>query len=280
LTGFATTMLRSAPAKLAQRGLCTTNDHYAAVRESYHRAWFYAKDSPYEKWQLDCIVETLGSGLDSEEARIADIGGGTGRFAGLLHQKLDLKQKVLCVDMSEEMLKEAQKVPGVSTKCADAASFAASLEPKSFDRFLLKEIVHHLGFEECAGMYKDLARGLQDGGRCVTVTRPKYEFEYPMFDAARKVWELNQEDASLYAGYMRDAGFNDVRCSVLEFPVTMQLKDWTNMVKIRMWSTFSESHFSEKKLLEGIKEIEEKYPTDLNGNVSFNEKIVLIQGSV
>ena len=44
-----------------------------------------------------------------------------------------------------------------------------------------------------------------------------------------------------------------------------------------MWSTFSS--FTEAELEEGIRHIRETYATDRDGNVRFNEKVVLVKAT-
>ena len=253
-------------------------DHYKRLTSSYHDAWFYHQDSPYERWQLKHILDVFAPACDAAECRIADVGGGTGRFADLLFRELKLKHKVLCVDNSAAML---SKVPEDTVKPVheDAVRFALHAPPNSYDRVLLKEVVHHVeSHDALREMFSGLRGCLRVGGICLIVTRPSTEIDYPFFDKAKTVWIAHQPKASFYTSIMTAAGFGNVKVEMHDFPVTMPLSQWTGMVANRMWSTFAEEHFSEDELLEGLREIEAKYKKDGEDAVSFNERMVFIRG--
>ena len=72
---------------------------------------------------------------------LLDIGGGTGIFTEAIARQAKLQNDALCLDSSAEMLKQAEKRPGVASICKDADSFLKSTS-QSFDKILLKEIIH------------------------------------------------------------------------------------------------------------------------------------------
>ena len=71
--------MRRALTLVTKRGMAATKTHYDRVAASYHDAYFYS--GAYEAWQLQQVQTRLGL---SPEHRLADVGGGTGRFVGLL----------------------------------------------------------------------------------------------------------------------------------------------------------------------------------------------------
>jgi len=252
--------------------------HYQNVSNSYHEAYFYAKNSDYERWQLD-VVANCFSPLHRQrlsQLQVVDIGGGTGRFAGLIRSRLSLNRPVICVDMSADMLKEAEQEDGVIPHLADAVSYAKSMHPESVDFALNKELIHHLKMsEEVTEFYKGLYKGLRYGGKSVTITRPQKNISYPFFEEARQVWIKNAHASVDIEKIMIDCRFSNVKLETKEYPVTMSLNQWTNMVKGRMWSTFS--HFSDDDLHAGVKEIESRFNSD-SGLVTFHERLNIIQG--
>lgn len=73
--------------------------HYDTVNQAYHKAFFYTGE--YEDWQKQNILRRLELRPGD---RLVDIGGGTGRFASLLHGAAGLTHPALCVDPSAGML--------------------------------------------------------------------------------------------------------------------------------------------------------------------------------
>ena len=106
--------------------------------------------------------------------------------------------------------------------------------------------------------------------KVVIITRP-HEVEYPFFEAAHAVWRRNQPRKEYYISLLEEIGFR-VSVTVFDYPAKLNITWWTNMVRNRFWSTFSE--FNDKEILSGINEIKEKYGN--SGFVDFTEKIVLI----
>ena len=73
--------MRRALARITKRGMAATKTHYDRVAASYHDAYFYS--DAYERWQRDEVLQRLDL---QPHHRVADIGGGTGRFVGLLKE--------------------------------------------------------------------------------------------------------------------------------------------------------------------------------------------------
>ena len=256
----------SPPHRQAQREESHAQDHYSAVSMKYHTAFFYTGE--YERWQMECILPRLNLRPDH---MLVDIGGGTGRFATLLHGAAELQQPVLCVDPSEEMLAEAAKIPGVETKCSGALEFAQT--ETFFDRALLKEVVHHISDSDLKKTYSGIHRQLKPGGIVLTCTRP-HVVQYPFFAASHEVWSRQQKPMEHYAEIMRAAGFEQVHCEVLEYAVTIEKKWWLDMVQSRFWSTLSLEYFSEDELAAGLEEIKSTYADQ--ETISFAEQMVFI----
>ena len=245
----------------------TTNqeDHYKEASDNYHSAFFYSGE--YETWQLDIILKTLGL---SENNRLADIGGGTGRFASLIYNKAKLRYPVTCIDPSPDMLSQAKELRGVDTICCNAREFGLRHDQTSYDRILLKEVVHHLSEEDLKTTFSSLFSMLSKDGKVIICTRP-HEVEYPFFEAAHNVWRQNQPPKEYYVSLLEEIGFH-VSLTVFDYPAKLNIDWWTNMVKNRFWSTFSE--FNDNEIASGVNEIYQKYGK--SGFVSFTEKLVLI----
>lgn len=252
-------------------------EHYQRVPKVYHGAWFYNKDSPYELWQLSLIRNVFERNM-TPSCKIVDIGGGTGRFAHLLHGSMKLEKNILCVDLSADMLEQAKGLKGVDVLESDAVKFAEGIKDFTFDRVLLKEVIHHVSEDDLDMFFQNVFRMLNNDGICLIITRPKETIEYPFFKNAREVWRLGQPDASIFKNSMERAGFKAVNISEVNFPVRIPKKHWLEMLSDRFWSTFSTDNFSDDELKNGIKEVDLRYPEDENGNLSFSEKMIFIEG--
>eukprot|EP00961_Rhodomonas_salina_P148989 2005782-Rhodomonas_salina.1 len=237
-----------------------TNEHYKAVCNDYHKSWFYGQNTPFEKWYIDHILKKFGDGPDcvkpQKTAKCCDVGAGTGRFATLLRERLELEQSVLCVDLSQSMLDEAKLQDGLETLCLGATEFARQAPEETFDRILCKETIMLVPWSEHLEMYQGLHRSMKSGGVCLTVCRPRERVEYPFGERARKVWVEKSRDLELLAKDMTTAGF-DVDVKYENFPVTMKQADWLSFVENRIWTTFAESNFSDEHLNAEIEEIKQ-----------------------
>ena len=172
--------------------MAATKTHYDRVAASYHDAYFYS--DAYEMWQRDEVLQRLEL---QPHHRVADIGGGTGRFVGLLKDAAGLATTPICVDPSASML-EACERKDVAFVQSDARAYVDDLPPKALDRVLLKEVVHHFGDDELASICAGLHKTLEQNGRVVVCTRPRDDVEYPFFEAARDVWRAAQPSAEYF----------------------------------------------------------------------------------
>ena len=156
--------MRRALTLITKRGMAATKTHYDRVAASYHDAYFYS--DAYEMWQRDEVLRRLQL---QPHHRVADIGGGTGRFVGLLKDAAGLSTKPICVDPSASML-EACERKDVAFVQSDARAYVDDLPPKALDRVLLKEVVQHFGDDELASICAGLHKALDGNGRVVVCT--------------------------------------------------------------------------------------------------------------
>lgn len=228
--------------------------HYASVAAHYRRALFYA-EGPLKQWQVGCVLAALD--LQASH-RLADVGGGDGSFAATLAEATGCR-RVTLVEPSQAMLSKATLVG--ERLCEDGLTWARRTQP--VDRVLLKEVVHH--FEDRPSLFRALRA---KAGRVVIVTRPR-EPPYPLFEAAREVWRMNQPDRAVLEDELQAAGFV-VATSVHGYPLEVSRRTWIDMVKSRFWSTFSS--FSDVDLQAGCDELEREYPETIH----FEEQLVIL----
>jgi len=245
-----------------------TTSHYDRVAASYHDAYFYS--DAYERWQRDEVLARLQL---QPHHRIADIGGGTGRFVGLLKDAAHLTEAPVCVDPSGAML-EAHDRKDVAFVKADARAYVEGVPPNSLDRVLLKEVVHHFDQEELVAVCRGLHKALDGRGRVLVCTRPRDEVEYPFFAAARAVWQRQQPPAEDFVAAFETAGFA-CTVDVAAYPAVIDREVWLNMMRNRFWSTFAD--FSDSELDAGVAEVAAAYPP---GPIAFEERVVFVVADV
>ena len=240
--------------------------HYKKISEKYHSAFFYSGE--YESWQINLILKHLDL---SENHRLADIGGGTGRFASLIYEKGGLKYPVTCVDPSADMLQRACKLKGVHTICSDAVEFCLGKDDIIYDRILMKEVVHHLTEKELKNTFSALQNKISKNGYLVICTRP-HDVEYPFFQEAHAVMQKKVRSKEYYVSLLEKSGFVVSSISVHDYPASLNINWWTTMIRNRFWSIFS--RFDDDQLEQGIDEINGKFGK--SGFVTFLDKLAVI----
>ena len=266
----------------------STSKHYESHSSTtYEQAYFY-EPGAYQRHLVDLVRKRLEIHGDDEETEteakkyILDIGGGTGNFAQALVN--DVPQFHVTVvdpflDPTQSIDRSASKK--VSFVQAAAEIFAQSPQPENIaswrsivDRILLKEVVHHLEgrIEIFQGMYSDLSRS----GSLLIITRPQVNVDYPLWDAARDVWKENQPSSQELVQELLQAGFLDIVESLEPYPCTIPFERWTEMVRGRFWSTFS--NFSDEELDQACRlmETEHKDRIDRDGVLHFEDRLVFL----
>jgi len=130
--------------------------------------WAHVFDDPKrDAWQKPHqVIEALALGPD---ARIADLGAGTGYFAARLANMLP-KATVYAVDLEPDMVKylgeraKRERLPNM--KPIAAAADDARL-PAKVDLVLLVDVYHHI--EDRSRYFRRLAASLKPGGRLAVI---------------------------------------------------------------------------------------------------------------
>jgi len=241
------------------------NRHYKNLVNKYNHVLFFVEG--YRNWKVELIVKDLD--LKKHDS-VVDLGGGIGIFAQLVHEKAQLQQDILCVDMCAEMLGKAKKLPGVSILCADALSFAQR-EDVAYDKIFIKEAVHH--FRDRVNIFKGIYGQLAPEGRLLIITRPSQP-EFPFFEAALKAFGRSQPDYNIFKKELESAGFR-VNVQLRPYPLTLEKVRWFKMLRQRFMSNLA--NFSDEQIEQGIEELEEKYKD--KETLDFTDILVFISGT-
>ncbi|MGW7693457.1 class I SAM-dependent methyltransferase [Streptomyces asiaticus] len=227
-------------------------EHYQNLASTYDDNWAYSPD--FVQWMSGQIASTLRL---SANDRMADIGCGTGLFAGGIAEALRPRHPVLCVDPSAAMLDQLPSSSALSPLRASAEEIADQTVPlpyEQLDAMWLKESVHHVS--DPATTLTGLARLLAPGGRLLVAMLPT-TIDYPLFAEALKRYEELQPDPAVIARHLADTGLR-AELTFVEHELRLDRERYLSMVRSRYMSVLST--FSDEELDAGIEEIRARYP--------------------
>lgn len=139
-------------------------------QHSFHGAeqWSRVFDDPArDAWQQPhAVIEALKLG---PEARVADIGAGTGYFAVRLAHRVP-KGRVYAVDLEPDMVRhlgERAKREGLANLTAVQAAPDSARLPEQVDLAMMVDVYHHV--ENREAYFRGLRRSLRAGGRVAII---------------------------------------------------------------------------------------------------------------
>jgi ubiquinone/menaquinone biosynthesis C-methylase UbiE len=188
----------------------TTSDSHPTVSFDGYAA-DYARHRRVHPGVFQALVSSLRL-----EARVLDVGCGTGNYAIALRHCCDVS--VFGIDPSRSMLAQASERAGdVRWICgrAEALPFAA----QSFDLVFSVDVVHHIADRLAA--FREARRVLRPGGWFCTVTDSEEDIvrREPLsryFPATVPVELARYPRVATIESELATAGFNDIRCDHVE----------------------------------------------------------------
>lgn len=236
--------------------------HYDSMAVNFDKFWIYS-----EEFVLN-IVKDIEKSLDFQnDDTFVDIGSGTGIYTTRIIERSKFKFFTICVDISEEMLKQIPNKESILKLKKSASDFSKS--GVKFDKGLLKEVLHHIDNKK--EVINKLCENLNEKGIILFIISPVL-VEYPLF---RKALELRQNTKSsepMIVDLMRRQGLK-VTVSTHSYPVNLSTDRFIDMVKGRYLSFLSK--FSDNELERGIREMQSKF---VGSTVSFVENYIFIKG--
>lgn len=223
-------------------------NHFDTIADIYNRVWYFSED--YQNQMLGHIIDLLR--LSPQDA-LADVGGGTGVYTRLLHDRVGLR-KAYCVEPARNMWREAAKLAGIEAFCADAEGFMGL--GLDFTKVLLKEAVHHIPAR--ASLWRHLREKLPADGRLLIVTRPQ-DTALPLFEQAKAVFRAKQPRHEALIEELEEAGFaTELRTRPYVFQLDKET--WFGMIRSRFMSDLA--GFTDAEIEAGIAEIGQRHQGD------------------
>ena len=173
-----------------------------------------------------------------------------------------------------------------------------------YDQVLLKEVIHHFeNVQERIGIFRGIRTGLRRNTTntrttvttaaetettsdprnttypaLVIITRPQRDIDYPLWDAARTVWQRQQPHIETIRAELASVGYTQIAYRVEAYPCAITLTRWQHMIKTRCWSTFAQ--FTDRELHEACEQLAATYQKtsrSTTNNKTTNEEEILLR---
>jgi len=225
------------------------NEHYKKLAQDFNKVWKFSDD--YKVW----AVEKIGYYLKLNNSdTFVDIGGGTGSFTDMISKSFS-PYKAYCVEPEESMCEIAKNYSTFTTVCSDTFHFLNTLKYK-YSKMLFKEVIHHI--DNRNKLWNDIFNTIEDEGKILIYTRPQ-NIKFPLFQKAKDEFFKNQPHYDFVVNELKDVGFS-VEVSIKSFTFELSKEEWFTMLKAKFMSDLSV--FSDEEIIEGIKELDDKYDSD------------------
>tara|TARA_R110002073_G_scaffold334592_1_gene524437 strand:- start:1424 stop:2080 length:657 start_codon:yes stop_codon:yes gene_type:complete len=187
--------------------------------------------------------------------RFADIGCGDGKLATHISQTVKFHQTPLGIEQDEICLSYDKNL--LLPLMKNATDFLENTH-EQFDKFLLKQIIHHIYRPHQNTILASIYRALNPKGSILILSMPD-KLSYPVFDQAKKIYERNESDFNFeqLKEDLDSIGFSTY---------TQKCTYRTNFPKKKYLQAISEcfistlSIVSDEQMHQGLIELEKKLP--------------------
>ncbi|NQY43832.1 MAG: class I SAM-dependent methyltransferase [Legionellales bacterium] len=224
------------------------DSHYSRIGSVYDNTGIYSSIELLE-WFRDKIIDYLKL---SQNDKLCDIGGGTGKISNMIDQKIKFKSRIVCVDPSIEMLKYTKKYNDrIIPLNMDAIEFIQNKCSANNNVFLLKEAIHHV--DDLDGFFEQLEFLINGGRRALIITRPTMK-GFPFFKSALELLNLEAENfiSKLKLILLNSRLTVSINTEIFIHEISKEL--FIDMVERKIWSTLH--NFDDAQIQDGIKEIQ------------------------
>lgn len=237
--------------------------HYSNLAQNYDKFLIYS--DTFVRALTTKMIEMLRLAADDV---FVDLGGGTGIYSRDILEQMELRHPVILVDPFPEML---AKVPQDGRiECVEMDALGFSEQPRSYDKVLMKEAVHHV--DDKARLFANLHERLSPGGALLLVHVPPV-LDYPLFEKALARARRWHADPDELVSLLEQTGF-EVASDAVDYRHRIPKEDYFAMVRGRYMSLLTS--FSEEELEQGVQEMERAHAdADM---LDFNDHFDFIAG--
>ena len=224
-----------------------------------NKTWLSSKD--YIKKFNSFLVKNTNLDSNSE---ILDIGCGRGKILGSLSSKLKLTNKPLGIDLINHKDKDKR----IKFKKINALNFFLT-NKKKFDLIIIKQTIHLFQLNEIKKFLDLSKKNLTSKGKIFIFSLDINKNEIPTFKLMKnKLVKSLIRDKKIFNLIIKSNTM--VIKKKFFYKVEITKKKYLNMIKNRYISTLLT--FTNKELLEGLKEINLKYKK----NMKFKDKLICL----
>ena len=224
-----------------------------------NKTWLSSKD--YIKKFNSFLVKNIKLDSNSE---ILDIGCGRGKILGSLSSKLKLKNKPLGIDLINHKDKDKR----IKFKKINALNFFLN-NKKKFDLIIIKQTIHLFQLSEIKKILRLSKKNLTSRGKIFIFSLDINKNEIPTFKLMKnKLAKSLKRDKKILNLIIKSN--TKVIKKKFFYKVKITKKKYFHMIKNRYISTLLT--FTNKELLEGLKEINLKYKK----NMKFKDKLICL----
>ena len=224
-----------------------------------NKTWLSSND--YVKKFNSFLVKNIKLNSNSE---ILDIGCGRGKILGSLSSKLKLKNKPLGIDLINHKDKDKR----IKFKKINALNFFLN-NKKKFDLIIIKQTIHLFQLSEIKKILRLSKKNLTSRGKIFIFSLDINKNEIPTFKLMKnKLAKSLIRDKKIFNLIIKSN--TKVIKKKFFYKVKITKKKYFNMIKKRYISTLLT--FTNKELLEGLKEINLKYKK----NMKFKDKLICL----
>jgi len=224
-----------------------------------NKTWLSSND--YIKKFNSFLVKNIKLDSNSE---ILDIGCGRGKILGSLSSKLKLKNKPLGIDLINHKDKDKR----IKFKKINALNFFLN-NKKKFDLIIIKQTIHLFQLSEIKKILRLSKKNLTSRGKIFIFSLDINKNEIPTFKLMKnKLAKSLIRDKKIFNLIIKSNTM--VIKKKFFYKVKITKKKYLNMIKNRYISTLLT--FTNKELLEGLKEVNLKYKK----NMMFKDKLICL----
>ena len=200
----------------------------------------------------------------NKNSKILDIGCGRGKIIENLSNKLKLINKPVGLDI--ENYKDRSKK--IIFKKSDAITYIYKTRV-FFDLILIKQTIHLLQTTQIIKLLFACKNKLNPGGKIIILSLDQDNNEIPTFSTMdKKLKKSLKRDKKIFNLIVK--AFKNTIIKSFVFRVKISRKEYVKMIKKRYISTLL--NFNEKKILDGINEINLKYKKELK----FKDRLICL----
>jgi cyclopropane fatty-acyl-phospholipid synthase-like methyltransferase len=222
-------------------------EHYNKLSSQFENCWYFSDE--YVETNKRQIIDNLKLNKDDI---FLDLGCGSGLYSKLIHNEIQFKNKIICVDFSSMMINQINGFECVKFQ-ENIVNFSA--RNIKYNKILCKEVIHHLNKAERQTLFKNLYNNLEINGILLIIYFNQHT-NLPLFENAIKMFARNVTEPDIIIKELVAIKF-EVGFLKFTLPIKINKQKYYDSLRNRFISVLE--HFTDREIENGIVELETKY---------------------